>query len=423
MNTDQQRTDSGRLPPGQRPGDAFPRFGAVFRGAVPRPPSPAVLRVSGAVGSPREIALAELDAFPRVTRISDLHCVTTWTKEGLEWSGWPLREVYERLIVPRAQPRDGIRYLVFFGLDGYRCTLALEDALADGVMLADRLDGEPLSAMHGAPLRLVSPRQYAYKSLKHVCGVGLRHEPAGGLRFGLEHPRGRVDRQERHARLPAWLVRLPYRALIPGVVSRLRRRMTSSDMVGRPTLLDDLLPRFDESELHDIWLDAEPAEVEQALTAVTGREVRLLSPLMALRTLPAWLLGRPRKSDDRQQPLLEAMVRAGFVRLAEEPGREIVLGVAGRFWRLTGNAPVAAIGDREAFLGFNEPGYARAAMSFLIRREGRGSRLVTETRIAATDEKARRSFRRYWRVIRPGSAAIRRSWLAAVRRRLLAVDH
>jgi hypothetical protein len=57
-------------------------------------------------------------------------------------------------------------------------------------------------------------------------------------------------------------------------------------------------------------------------------------------------------------------------------------------------------------------------MSFLVRAEGEGSRLITETRVAGTDATASRRFRRYWRLIRLGSGAIRRSWLAAIRRRV-----
>jgi hypothetical protein len=72
---------------------------------------------------------------------------------------------------------------------------------------------------------------------------------------------------------------------------------------------------------------------------------------------------------------------------------------------------------REGFVSFAEPGYAKAAMSFLVRSEPGGSRVLTETRVAGTSSDAARAFLRYWRLIRPGSGAIRRSWLAAIRRR------
>lgn len=407
-----------RFPPGQHPGPRFPRFGARSRAPVVRERATS-LRVTGDVETPGELDAAALAALERRRLVRDFHCVTTWTKPALEWEGVPFRRLWEDVLVPRFRPHPEVAWIVCFGGDGYRATLALEDALAADVLLADRLDGEPLSAAHGAPLRLVSPAQYAYKSVKHVSGLGLRRQPPKPLPLGLEHLRGRVEREERHASLPPWLVRLPYRLLIGWVSRRQRRRLTLGDFAGRPTLLDAVMPRWDVNELHDVWLDAPTADAWAALLATTGREVRLLGPLMALRRLPARLLGRPGGGGDGAVPLFGVLEEGGFVRVAEEDGREIVFGVVGRFWRPAGNAPVS-ISDRAGFEAFAEPGYAKAAMSFLVRREGGGTRLVTETRVIGTDETARRRFRRYWRLIRPGSGALRRSWLAAVRRRLTA---
>ncbi len=403
------------LPPGQRAGDAFPRFGAATR-PLPEMPDEPRLRITGAVDEPGEIESDELASLPRREQVSDLHCVTTWTKQGLRWGGWRLADLYQHLIVPRFRPDPEARWLVLFGLDGYRCSLLLEDALNEDVLVADTLDGEPLSLLHGAPLRVVSPDQYAYKSLKHLSGIGLRSEPVRPA-FGLEHRRGRVALQGRHALLPAWIVRLPYRALIGPTAYFQRRGVSASHFTGRPTLLDELMPEAEHREVHDLWLDAGPEDAYRALAEVTAREIRLLGPLMALRQLPALLAGRAIRGD-RKTPVLDGFERAGFVRLAEDPGREIVFGVAGRFWKLTGNAPIPLSDGAEAFTTFEEPGCAKAAMSFLVRAEGRGCRLITETRIRTTDAGAARSFRRYWRLVRPGSGLIRRSWLAAVRRRV-----
>jgi len=72
----------------------------------------------------------------------------------------------------------------------------------------------------------------------------------------------------------------------------------------------------------------------------------------------------------------------------------------------------------EDFKALREPGFAIAAMNFLVEDAGSGACIVTtETRIYATDASARRRFARYWRVIYPGSALIRRMWLRAVKRR------
>jgi hypothetical protein len=104
----------------------------------------------------------------------------------------------------------------------------------------------------------------------------------------------------------------------------------------------------------------------------------------------------------------------GWIRLAEAPGVELVLGSVGRFWRSDyGGRPVTA----EEFRAFHEPGYARLAIAFSVRPLGAvGSLLRYEARTATTDEKARRAFRRYWRVIRPGVALVMRRAMERIRR-------
>jgi hypothetical protein len=106
----------------------------------------------------------------------------------------------------------------------------------------------------------------------------------------------------------------------------------------------------------------------------------------------------------------------GVVPLGERSGIEIAAGAVGRFWRLVGSE-TAEVVTLEDFLSFDEPDYAKAAISFLVRPERGGSRLITETRVVGTSPEATRALLCYWRAIRPGSGAIRRSWLAAIRRR------
>jgi hypothetical protein len=176
-----------------------------------------------------------------------------------------------------------------------------------------------------------------------------------------------------------------------------------------PELLAEVMPRYDVQERHELWVPAAPRDAYEAVKAVSAREVRLFGPLMRLRTF-----GRARRVFDPQAPLLEEMLKIGFVKLGERPGEEIVVGAIGRFWSPTGNRPR----ETEDFGRFDEPGYAKAAMNFTVRPEREGSRIATETRIVGTDAAATRKFRRYWLLIGVGSGAIRRSWLKAIRRRL-----
>jgi DMSO/TMAO reductase YedYZ molybdopterin-dependent catalytic subunit len=220
-----RRAPSG-LPPGQRRRPDFPRFG-MPRLAPPTVPADPVLTVTGAVEHDLRLPLGELDrVVPRIERVADLHCVATWTASDLQWSGVSFRLFWEQVVVPRCAPTDAVA-VVAHGADGVRAVLDLRDALADDVMLADRLAGEPLDDLHGAPLRLVSPGQYGYKNIKHLSRIEVcRTIPAPGF-HGMEHPRARVALEERHPRVAGPLLRLPYRALIPLIAWSSRRSARS----------------------------------------------------------------------------------------------------------------------------------------------------------------------------------------------------
>jgi DMSO/TMAO reductase YedYZ molybdopterin-dependent catalytic subunit len=220
----------GSLPPGQRTRSDFPRFGLpAFAGRWPRVPASPTLRIGGDVDQPFELAVSELaSSLPRDEQVSDLHCVTTWSKLALRWGGVRLRDVYEQLVVPRARLHASCRYLVISGLDGYRISLSLEDALQPDVMLAERLDGRPLPLEHGAPLRLVAPQHYGYKSVKHVTAIELTPSAARGSGGWKEHPRGRVALEERGQRLPGWAHRWLWRAVLPLYLPWFRRRSSAT---------------------------------------------------------------------------------------------------------------------------------------------------------------------------------------------------
>lgn len=180
--------------------------------------------------------------------------------------------------------------------------------------------------------------------------------------------------------------------------------------------LDEFLPEYDVNEVHSIDIAANPEEVMAAARSLTSREVRLATVLMSLRALPSAVM-RPRRwgGSDRvlDAPLLDHFTSGGFVMLAERPD-ELVLGAVGRFWKVEGNIRRVS---RDEFVAFEEPGFAKAVVNLHVGESGRRTRLTTETRVRTTDEGARRTFRRYWRVVMPGSALIRRAWLRAIRKR------
>ena len=158
--------------------------------------------------------------------------------------------------------------------------------------------------------------------------------------------------------------------------------------------IDRFLPEWDVHEVHSIELSVPPeraVDLALAAPAVPDGIVRVLYRLRGLS-------GRG--------SIEEAFTRMGFEVLAREE-TEVVVGAAGTPWRPGGGIrPFAGAG----------PGTVRMAADFRAEplADGR-SRLTTETRIAAVDARARRRFRRYWRVIGPFSTLIRRRWLRAIR--------
>jgi hypothetical protein len=180
--------------------------------------------------------------------------------------------------------------------------------------------------------------------------------------------------------------------------------------------LDEFLRDYDVNEVHSIRIAATPDAVMAAVRSLTSREVRLATVLMSLRGLPAAIL-RPRRRWARSDrildaPLIDHFTRGGFVVLAERPD-ELVLSAVGRFWKLEGEVRRVS---RDEFASFDEPGYA-TVVNLHARAVDGGTVLSTETRVKLTDAAARRTFRRYWRVVMPGSALIRRAWLRAIRKR------
>ena len=158
------------------------------------------------------------------------------------------------------------------------------------------------------------------------------------------------------------------------------------------------LPEYDVRTLHSIRVDAPPERALAAAREVTAAEARLVRALLLVRGM--------RTRTDR--PLWDALA-TGFVRYDDE-----TLVAITKPWRPRGaKTGLSNSLLRSRFFEFAEPGWAKLALDF----RAEGGLLVTETRVQLTDDAARRAFRRYWLVVRPFSALVRRSWLAAAKRR------
>lgn len=189
------------------------------------------------------------------------------------------------------------------------------------------------------------------------------------------------------------------------------------------TPLDAFMPRYQFAERHVAQVSAPPAVTYAALLAVTADEIHFFRTLTWIRRAgrrgPASLLNAP-----ANEPILAVATRTGFHPLASVPGRALVFGAFGAVTpaaRAQVRGPFArfdSLATAAAFATLDAPGFAKIALDFRVEPDGRGGSVVsTETRVLATDDVTRRRFAAYWRAIYPGSAIIRRSWLAAIRRR------
>jgi DMSO/TMAO reductase YedYZ molybdopterin-dependent catalytic subunit len=157
------------------------------------------LRVAGLVERPLELSMRELRNLPSESRVVTLECAgngrslfdppvpgEVWNLGAVstaEWTGAPLAEVLER-----AGVRPGASHAVFRGADGglldeldvpirYERGLRLDDIRQSGAMLAYEMNGEPLSAPHGYPLRLIAPGWYAVASVKWLTEIEVTERP------------------------------------------------------------------------------------------------------------------------------------------------------------------------------------------------------------------------------------------------------
>jgi hypothetical protein len=168
-------------------------------------------------------------------------------------------------------------------------------------------------------------------------------------------------------------------------------------------LIDQVMPSCDRSEVHRRKTASSPPALWEAIHDLRASELTAMRLLMGVRTLG-------RRAGKEDLTVLEGFRQMGFRKVAEEPEQELVVAGIGRFWTPSGG--LQKVTGKEQFLRFQEPGYAKVAFNFrLVDGE-----ISTETRILATDTRARRRFGLYWLLIRPGSGLIRREWLRALDR-------
>jgi hypothetical protein len=186
-------------------------------------------------------------------------------------------------------------------------------------------------------------------------------------------------------------------------------------------LIDSIMPLYQFNEVQSIVVrNNTRSSILNAVRDVTPKEIPFLFELFWLRGLPSFIILRKRYKFrvDRKRPLLEQFLASGFILLAEEESRELVIGGIGQFWKLWGGS-FPTIADTKEFLSFNTPNYVKAAINFYVHQDHGGDcvKVSTETRFYFPDQITLKKFARYWFLIHTFSAFSRRLWLRAIKHR------
>lgn len=128
------------------------------------------LEVGGLVENPATLTWEDFQKLPQVDDVSDFHCVTTWSRLNNHWRG-----VRFRTLAELAVPRDEAKYVLCTGYDHmpgtdipYTTNLSIARAVEDDVLLVHTWEGQPLPREHGGPVRMITPKLYAWKGTKWI---------------------------------------------------------------------------------------------------------------------------------------------------------------------------------------------------------------------------------------------------------------
>lgn len=187
------RAEADRLPPGQHLVQDWPVLDLGQQPAIA--PEAWRLIIGGAVDRPMVWDWDTFQRQPQSTRISDIHCVTSWSRYDNRWQGVATRDLIEMV-----GPRDDASFVALRGYDGYTTNLTIEDFAAEEAILAHSWEGSPLSRAHGGPVRLVVPHLYFWKSAKWIKGIDfLTRDDPGFWEVNGYHNRGDPWREQRYA--------------------------------------------------------------------------------------------------------------------------------------------------------------------------------------------------------------------------------
>jgi len=154
------------------------------------------LDIKGLVEKPRQITLAELRSLPQTQQSSRMKCVQCWSARAT-WGGFRYASLLNLV-----RPKRSARAIRIDCADKWYEYMSLEEMANPRVLFALDMAGKPLPDNHGAPLRLIDPSKYGYKSAKLItsltfveegkgsmaCDIGPYYSPTGEILAGYDTP-------------------------------------------------------------------------------------------------------------------------------------------------------------------------------------------------------------------------------------------
>ncbi|MCR9039328.1 sulfite oxidase-like oxidoreductase [Bacillus sp. L381] len=170
-----QIRQSDRIPPNQNVTTKFP---VLHAGNVPyyEDMSKWNLQVYGLVDRPMLLSFEDIKAFPKAELKNDIHCVTGWSRLDNVWQGIRAKDIAEK-----AGVHEEAGFVILHAEEGWTANLPLSDFTRETSLLAYAHNGEPLTPVHGYPLRGVFPHLYFWKSAKWLRGIQFTKENHPGF--------------------------------------------------------------------------------------------------------------------------------------------------------------------------------------------------------------------------------------------------
>jgi methionine sulfoxide reductase catalytic subunit len=181
------------------PSDTPDEFGLRLMWYSPVPPIDQAayrLKIGGLVEKPLALALADLRKYPHEKQNTRMKCVQCWSGRA-EWGGFRFGHLLER-----AKPSKKAKAVRIDCADKWYEYFSIQELLSPRMMMVLDMAGKPLPDRHGAPLRLIAPMKYGYKSAKLItavtfveegkgsmaCDIGPYYSPSGDILAGYDTP-------------------------------------------------------------------------------------------------------------------------------------------------------------------------------------------------------------------------------------------